>query len=142
MTDLFLILHKVRGAPVFDIAARMECPSCEGAGQMLGLGDADPDTGIGPDCIECDEQGFWWIIPTSGHRAYPYWCISLNDLIPTKLIAERLDYDLPDTIGEAFANGRLPMPDNLPDHYPTSAAPKVDLTSVIAALSPKVERRM
>jgi hypothetical protein len=40
---LFLILHKVRGEPAFDIADQLQ---------------------IG------DEVG--WIIPTSGHRAYPY----------------------------------------------------------------------
>jgi hypothetical protein len=43
MTDLYLILHKVRGEPAFDIAMKI----------MIG-----------------DEEE--WIIPTSGHRAYPY----------------------------------------------------------------------
>ena len=42
MSDLYLILHKVRGEPAFDIAQKIQ---------------------IG------DEEG--WIIPTSGHRAYP-----------------------------------------------------------------------
>ena len=44
MSDLYLILHKVRGEPAFDIA------------QKLIIG---------------DEEG--WIVPTSGHRAYPYY---------------------------------------------------------------------
>ena len=42
MSDLYLILHKVRGEPAFDIATRLQI---------------------------ADEEG--WIIPTSGHRAYP-----------------------------------------------------------------------
>jgi hypothetical protein len=48
MSELYLILHKVRGEPAFDIAQRMDVD-----------GDDEP----------------WWIIPTSGHRAYPikYW---------------------------------------------------------------------
>lgn len=40
----FLIAHKVRGRPAFDVAIRLQIGSEEG-----------------------------WIIPTSGHRAYPYW---------------------------------------------------------------------
>lgn len=51
MSDLFLIAHKVRGEPAFDVATRVQ---------------------IG------EEEG--WIIPTSGHRAYPYWFCSLLDL--------------------------------------------------------------
>jgi hypothetical protein len=43
MSDLYLILHKVRGEPAFDIAQKI----------MIGK-----------------EEG--WIIPTSGHRAYPF----------------------------------------------------------------------
>lgn len=46
--ELFLILHKVRGAPAFDIAIR-----CDDMGTP-------------------EDPGPWWIIPTSGHRAYPY----------------------------------------------------------------------
>lgn len=53
MTDnLFLILHKVRGLSAFDIASQIEVKG---------------------------EQ--WWIIPTSGHRAYPWKAWSLEDLI-------------------------------------------------------------
>lgn len=43
MPNLYLIAHKVRGEPAFDIAER-----CEIAGEEA------------------------WIIPTSGHRAYPF----------------------------------------------------------------------
>jgi len=51
MSDLYLILHKVRGEPAFDI------------GQHLDIG---------------AEQH--WIIPTSGHRAYPVRWWNLDDL--------------------------------------------------------------
>lgn len=46
MSDLYLVAHKVRGEPAFDIALKLEMGE-----------DGEP----------------WWIIPTSGHRAYPYW---------------------------------------------------------------------
>lgn len=54
MAEQFLILHKVRGAPAFDIAERCE------------------DMGTGGD------PGPWWILPTSGHRCYPVasWLLS------------------------------------------------------------------
>jgi hypothetical protein len=86
MTDLYLVAHKVRGEPAFDIAQRMECPECNAEG-----------------CIECDDLGAWWIIPTSGHRAYPFgdWLLSEWHPMPT----------MP------------PMPDNWPDHYPHSSTP-------------------
>lgn len=49
MSDIpFLILHKVRGLPAFDIA---NC--CDDMGTE-------------------DDPAPWWIIPTSGHRAHPY----------------------------------------------------------------------
>lgn len=47
MSEPFLILHKVRGAPAFDIAILAE--------------DMGTETDPGP----------WWIISTSGHRAHP-----------------------------------------------------------------------
>lgn len=75
MTDLYLIAHKVRGEPAFDIAAQVQI------GEELG-----------------------WIIPTSGHRAYPYgWQpLSALDLAP---------------------GFNIPMPANWRDHYATIAAP-------------------
>ena len=65
MSELYLIAHKVRGEPAFDIAINM---------------------------------GGWWIIPTSGHRAYPYW--------HQPIYLE--DWQLP------------PVPADLPDHYPVA----------------------
>ena len=51
---LHLIAHVVRGAPAFDIARR-----CDSMGTA-------------------DDPGPWWIVPTSGHRAYPYWSQELD----------------------------------------------------------------
>jgi hypothetical protein len=65
MSELYLIAHKVRGEPAFDIAVKMEMA-----------------------------DGCWWIIPTSGHRAFPYWHCGFVPL----------------------ETG--PMPADLPDHYP------------------------
>ena len=72
MNEPFLIAHVVRGEPAFDIAIR-----CDDMGT-----ESDP--------------GPWWIVPTSGHRAYPYW----EDLLE------------PDWLGRASD-----MPPDLPDHY-------------------------
>lgn len=47
----YLILHKVRGEPAFDIAEK---------------------------CMIGDEEG--WVCSTSGHRAYPWQSWSLKDL--------------------------------------------------------------
>jgi hypothetical protein len=65
---LYLILHKVRGAPAWDVAEKV------------------------------DDM---WIIPTSGHRAYPFLVVNPIDMI-------------------ACAEG--PEWDALPDHYQVSAS--------------------
>ena len=78
MSDtLYLIAHKVRGAPAFDIAIQMEV-----------------------------EDEVWWIIPTSGHRAYPYYHVEL------------------DLLGEEYNHAIRPgeMPSDLPDHYTVTAS--------------------
>lgn len=54
MSEPFLILHKVRGEAAFDIAIH-----CEDMGTE-------------------EDPGPWWIIPTSGHRAYPIWTRTLE----------------------------------------------------------------
>ena len=77
--QLYLIAHKVRGEVAFDIACQMEMA-----------------------------DGPWWIIPTSGHRAYPYWTCSLYELA--------FDANLEDVIQA--------IPPDLPDHYPLPAAVK------------------
>jgi len=104
-TKLYLIAHKVRGEPAFDIAHQLQI------GEELG-----------------------WIIPTSGHRAYPYAEWPLNDL------AERYD---------PICGLNAPhMPDALPDHYETLAAKgQGRVTNLLAALGlakpkPSITRRL
>jgi len=107
MKDSFLIAHKVYGEPAFDIAEKMDCPECH----VLG-------------CVECDEVGYWWIISTSGHRAYPFWCCAIEEL--------------------DFLNGRHPndylskMPEDWPDHYAHSSAPHKELLAALLAKLPPV----
>lgn len=76
MPDLYLIAHKVRGEPAFDVAIKLQIGSEEG-----------------------------WIIPTSGHRAYPFWQTQIDDL---------LFEDMPE------------MPPDLPDHYHAERNPNYD----------------
>lgn len=84
MTDLYLIAHKVRNEPAFDIAI------------MLDVLDEDSDP--------------IWIIPTSGHRAYPWWWSSLSGL---SLIDSEPHNTLDGTI-ESYCGT---MPPDLQDHY-------------------------
>jgi hypothetical protein len=67
--ERYLIAHKVRGEVAFDVAEQMWI----------------------------DKDNFWWIIPTSGHRAYPFWYMELEIAIPMHLVP--------------------PMPEDLRDHY-------------------------
>lgn len=83
MTELYLILHKVRGEPAFDIATKLD---------------------IG------DDEG--WIIPTSGHRAYPWYAVKLDDIhlstsnvSITSIKVQNLDMN------------------EYPDHYPPKSSP-------------------
>jgi len=95
----------VRGEAAFDVAVQMECPHCAGAGEIWGLSSNKQF-----HCFDCDEQGFWWIIPTSGHRAFPYWNIHLD------------------------VWGIAPdMPPDWPDHYKTNPAPTLDIMSLFKA---------
>jgi hypothetical protein len=124
MTDLFLIAHKVHGEPAFDVAARMECPICKG--------DYDIDRDEENICHECDDLGYWWIIPTSGHRAFPY-CTMLLDSLCINI-----------GTWDPFTRWVGGMPVGIPDHYPTSASPsrpKLDLTSLLAPANVKIQRR-
>jgi hypothetical protein len=82
MSEPYLILHKVRGEPAFDIAEKI----------MIG-----------------DEEG--WVIPTSGHRAYPWAAMLLQHVMDVGWI------QVP----------REPIPDDWPDHYDT----KRDQTDMI-----------
>lgn len=63
--ELYLVAHKVRGEPAFDIAQHLTCPKCNATDDH---------------CTACDGVGHWWIVPTSGHRAYPIMNWLLSDL--------------------------------------------------------------
>lgn len=127
MSELFLIAHKVSGQPAFDVAIHMDCPLCV---EVHGH-----DSGYERECDECDKLGYWWIIPTSGHRAYPWWHLPLKfeegrlvmDHNPTKLTWTIFD-----------------MPEGLPDHYAHSASPtrpKLDITALLKPTPVRIHRR-
>ena len=79
MTDLFLVAHKVRGKPAFDVAEKMVCPKCKGEKRHTISGsDAADDDDI--SCDQCGGDGYWWILSTIGHRAYPYWTCPISEL--------------------------------------------------------------
>ena len=97
MAEPYLIAHLVRGEPAFDIAHRLQ---------------------IG------DEEG--WIIPTSGHRAWPYWEYPLHELHKK--------------FGEEYDSIGMPpdAPPGHPDHYPTRATPTAQAAFAEAlGLAPK-----
>ena len=94
-----LILHKVRGQPAFDIAEQIQ---------------------IG------DEEG--WIIPTSGHRAYPYQSWLLEDI-------------LDGNVGKEFYSIQI-IPDDWPDHYQDEKVPEaqaLNLLDFIKIPPPKIK---
>lgn len=109
MTDLFLIAHRVHGLPAFDVATQMECPECD-----------DYST----ECIECEGFGYWWIVPTSGHRAYPYWHTELNKL-------KQYFYSQDGQWTDRFDLHIPAMPPGLPDHYPHHSAPSISLAEAL-----------
>lgn len=111
MAEPYLILHKVRGEPAFDIAVQIPCPICEPAKQGL-------DNGRDMLC----NHGDWWIIPTSGHRAYPAEAWPLHSLLP------------------AVNGSPEEMVADLPDHYRVQAAAKelsskLDLSAILGIIS-------
>ena len=101
MTEPYLIAHKVRGEAAFDIAERLQCPLC--SGEAYHPETSDP-------CDECSGEGYWWIIPTSGHRARPWWSARLDGLGRYSDIGFILDE----------ADG---MPEGWPDHYSINDRP-------------------
>jgi hypothetical protein len=95
-----LVLHKVRGEPAFDVAEQME------------VGDE-----------------VWWIIPTSGHRAYPFKSWPLEGVTFLALSQE------------------APLvPEDWPDHYSAPDGnviePKINIGSLLSKLVPKIKRRI
>lgn len=119
MTELFLIAHKVSGEAAFDVATKMECPLCLGGHRVRSVSNYIKGTDTVIPCAECDGLGFWWIIPTSGHRAYPYW--------HAEIIDNGVDIGLEWTDRPASPP---PMPTALPDHYRHGPAPKVDIKAL------------
>lgn len=109
MSEPFLILHKVRGEPAFDIAERWSFDGEEG-----------------------------WIIPTSGHRAYPLRNWLLTELGQFDLYSGQV------SIGSQDLN-------TWPDHYTANDHPLREATYNVKAraagllaklgLVSKVERR-
>ena len=119
--ELYLVAHKVRGEPAFDIATHMTCPTCNATND---------------DCHACDGVGHWWIIPTSGHRAYPYW---------NKPLFEHYLVLLPDgnmawtQSQESFVDGLMPdMPPGLRDHYLTEREAAKSLIDMLGLAKPKL----
>lgn len=105
LDDLYLIAHKVRGEAAFDVAIKIVCSKCQGH---------DEDS-----CTSCEGFGHWWIIPTSGHRAYPWWSIELADLGEDTSWAGEPGFE-----GMRAIMIDHPMPDSWPDHY---ASPSLNL---------------
>lgn len=110
---LHLIAHLVRGAPAFDIARR-----------CYSMGTAD-------------DPGPWWIVPTSGHRAYPYWSIELDALGHDDENAEliRTVEAVPDP------------PADWPDHYSCNDTPITYDEDILAIIgrkpaAPAIRRRV
>lgn len=119
MTDLFLIAHKVRGEPAFDIAEKVLCTSCP----INGLHECNDSNVCREEhtdvCSSCGDQGHWWIIPTSGHQAFPYW-----------------DHPLYDIIQDLSFAGPVPppIPPSLRDHYLGEREAAVDLIKVLGII--------
>lgn len=124
MSEPYLIAHKVRSQPAFDIAIRMICPLC-------------PNEGHG--CYECDGLGYWWIVPTSGHRAYIHTAHSLDKVFQLgPSLTERWLWQISQDTNQSWTN--------LPDHYPDrGTAPRINLIEALglkSAAPAKIERRL
>ena len=106
MSESYLIAHKVRGEAAFDVAIKF-------------------DFG--------DEEG--WLIPTSGHRAYPYWSMAIEALW-SYVPADYFIYGAPNS-----------PPTDLPDHYSCNDKPAslaIDAVDVLRSLGlvPRIDRRI
>lgn len=135
-SELWLIAHKVRGEPAFDIATRFKCPICEPIRQGL-----DPEERGSIHCDECDEGQYWWVIPTSGHRAYPFW---IAEIPIGHIEGDTLIYH-----GHRDQYAWKPADyADIPDHYQTTAAPGTGITDLFSKLGfkkvagPQVTRRI
>lgn len=135
--ELFLIAHKVRGAPAFDVAIKMCCPLCQVEEDPIYKHMLQPPGTFPPEeCETCKGEGFWWIVPTSGHRAYPYWHVALSQVLFCSSRAPSPIHLMPFD---------LTPPEGLPDHWrsnPATSRPPIDITGLIIAPAPvKIQRR-
>lgn len=113
MTELFLIAHKCRGEPTFDIAERLRCPECEAHAQAFD------DGSFTWGCDECAGEGYWWILSTCGYRAYPWWSCELLNLMDegNGTYIKDISIQLPPDARDCFAindRGHKPIPDSRP----------------------------
>lgn len=117
MTQPHLIAHVVRGEPAFDVAQQIECVVCHNDPHERTL------------CEECDGVGFWWIIPTSGHRAYPYWNTPIHKCKDGIYLSDEF-------VSVSFGVPTPPL--SHPDHYPTKRAPDAPSLVDLLNLKPKL----
>jgi len=112
--SLYLVAHVVRGAPAFDIARR-----CDSMGTA-------------------DDPGPWWIVPTSGHRAYPYWYLPLY-------MDDREMWINQDMVASVVFKITDP-PAGWPDHYSCNDTPAAteDILAIIGRkpAAPAIRRRV
>jgi hypothetical protein len=90
------------------------------------------------NCGACDD-GYWWIIPTSGHRAYPYLTWPLDDLFDGSDINQNGFHNKPIDLIEG-------IPLDHPDHYEcndtgTALPAGATVMSIISRLMPKMKDR-
>lgn len=118
MTELYLIAHKCRGEPTFDVAQRMVCSTC------ATVITEDNKYAEAPGCDECSGEGYWWILSVCGYRAYPYWSTELLDLWivedgTKEGVCPAIDSSgtMPPNTRDCFAindRGHKPIPDSRP----------------------------
>lgn len=101
INEPYLIAHLVRGKPAFDIAIKI----------MIGK-----------------EEG--WVIPTSGHRAWPYWHTPIK-LWKKHEQGETWYVDEKQIQGTNFVEFHLPLPlPSHPDHYSANNRSQTPLTKL------------
>ena len=105
MTTPYLIAHLVRGEPAFDIAIR-----CDDMGTE-------------------DDPSPWWIMPSTGHRCYPYWDKPMAD------IQLATGEDEGGVMGYIFGDTLPPPPHDHPDFCGYEIAPAEVAQAAIAGQS-------
>lgn len=110
MSEPHLILHRVRGEPAYDIAIKL---------------------------VVLDEE--WWIIPTSGHRAYPHSTIPLSTL---RIAIGPSEFGPAEYLSIDFATV---LPADWPDHYTVNPAKgsgeKLNIAALVNNLSAPLKDR-